>query len=261
MYPKTFFAKFEDEATPGTCFVIMPFAKEFTAAFKAIRKAVERDRGFTCTRTDELLGGGHIIEDILRGIASSELIVADVTGRNANVYYELGIAHMCKPVENVILLSQALDEIPFDLRHFRHIVYKPGAVGLGTLSRALSEVVSAIGKPVHRIFVDEEGRGTLNKKLMGRDHCLYEFRIEDGFPGHHAAKFQLKVIRHIMDKRRKEETAFFQGMGLMLGERRPIHPLEWDIALEEAPDGTTCYRIFESQSAAPSKAGARRKRT
>src|SRR5688572_3200559 len=147
MYPKTFFATFRDEFTPGTCFVIMPFAKEFTPTFKAIQKAVETDFGFTCTRTDELLGGGHIIEDILKGIASSELIIADVTGRNANVYYELGIAHMSKPVEKVILLSQGVDDIPFDLRQFRHIVYKPGTAGLNALARALSEAVSAIGKP------------------------------------------------------------------------------------------------------------------
>src|SRR6185503_8689366 len=124
MYPRTFFSSRADAIEPGTCFVIMPFAKAFTATFKAIQNAVERNLGFRCTRTDELLGGGHIIEDILKGIASSELIIADVTGRNANVYYELGIAHMAKPIEKVILLSQNVDEIPFDLRQFRHIVYK-----------------------------------------------------------------------------------------------------------------------------------------
>jgi hypothetical protein len=261
MYPKTFFANRQDDTTPGTCFVIMPFAKEFTPTFRAIQRAVEGERGFTCTRTDELLGGGHIIEDILKGIASSELIVADVTGRNANVYYELGIAHMSKPVERVILLSQAVDEIPFDLRQFRHIVYRPGTAGLNALSRELSEAVAAVSKPVHRIFLDQDGKGSLREKLMGSDHCLYEFRIENSFAGHHAAKFLLKVIRHIMHKGHSQEIAFSQGMGLNLGERRPIYRLEWDIALEEAPDGKTCFRIYESQPDPPTRTRARRTRT
>ena len=43
-----------------------------------------------------------------------------------------------------------------------------------------------------------------------------------------------------MDKGHKEEIAYSGGMGLTLGERRPIYPLEWDIALEQAPDRTTC---------------------
>ena len=43
MYPKTFFAGYGQKVTPGTCFVIMPFAKEFTPTFKAIQKAVEKD--------------------------------------------------------------------------------------------------------------------------------------------------------------------------------------------------------------------------
>ena len=184
MYPKTFFEQHQTEAIAGTCFVIMPFAKAFTPTFKAIQRSIETNLGFQCTRTDELLGGGHIIEDILRGIASSELIVADVTGKNANVYYELGIAHMSKPVEKVVLLSQNVDEIPFDLRQFRHIIYKPGTAGLNAMSRMLAQAVSAISEPAHRIYVGEDGRGNLPEKLMGPDHCLYEFRIKGEFTGH-----------------------------------------------------------------------------
>jgi hypothetical protein len=160
MYPRTFFDQHKAEPTAGTCFVIMPFAKKFTPTFKAIQQAIELNLGFQCMRTDELLGGGHIIEDILRGIASSEVIVADVTGMNANVYYELGIVHMSKDVEKVILLSQDVAEIPFDLRQFRHIIYKAGKAGLNALTGTLAEAVSAIGKPVHRIYVDRNGQGT-----------------------------------------------------------------------------------------------------
>src|SRR5436305_6777126 len=102
MYPKSYFSNLTVEPDPGTCFVVMPFSRDFDPVFQAIQKSIQSDLGFTCSRTDELLGGGHIIEDILKGIAMSELVVVDVTGKNPNVYYELGIAHMSKPVEKVI---------------------------------------------------------------------------------------------------------------------------------------------------------------
>ncbi len=74
----------------------MPFAAKFEPIFVAIKAALEADLGLACTRTKELLGGGNIIEDILRGIGESELVIVDVTGKNPNVFYELGIAHMSK---------------------------------------------------------------------------------------------------------------------------------------------------------------------
>ena len=260
MYPKTFFDQHGTESISGTCFVIMPFAKDFTPTFKAIQRSIEANLGFQCTRTDELLGGGHIIVDILRGISSCELVIADVTGKNPNVYYELGIAHMSKPVEKVILLSQSAEEIPFDLRQFRHIIYKPGTVGLKALSRMLEHAVYAISEPAHRIHVDENCRGNLRDKLMGPDHCLYEFRIEGGFAGHEAAKLSLSVVRHIMEKQPRQEVAFEGGMGLRLGERRPIYRdlPGWEISLETAPNGRTCFRIHEPVPAATAAKRARK---
>src|SRR5436190_11202447 len=129
----------------------MPFASKFDAVFRAIKDVIQRELGITCTRTDDLLGGGDIIEDILGGLATSELIIVDVTGRNPNVFYELGIAHMCKPVDKVILITQEIDSIPFDLRPFRHVVYKPSTAGLRKLSTQLRQAVDAVREKVHRI--------------------------------------------------------------------------------------------------------------
>jgi len=241
MYPKTFFS-LERAVQPGKCFIAMPFSEEFDAVFNCIKKALKNEN-LAALRTDELLGGGHIIEDILEGIATSEIVVVDVTGRNPNVFYELGIAHMCKDVDKVILLSQDIESIPFDLRAFRHVVYRKGPAGLRLLSDKLRESVVAVRQEVHRIFLTEENRGALPQKLMGIDHCLYSFEILDGFAGHNAAKFLLKVERHIMGKRPRREIAFEQGMGLRLGESRPIQNTEWNISLERAPNGQSCFRI------------------
>jgi hypothetical protein len=78
-------------------------------------------------------------------------VIADLADRNPNVYYELGLAHMCKPVEKVVLLSQEIDAIPFDLRAFRHIEYQQSETGRATLIRELRQAVSSICAPVYRL--------------------------------------------------------------------------------------------------------------
>src|ERR1700730_8696783 len=122
MYPKAYLADTKLIEKPGTCFVVMPFDDEFEIIFATISEALEA-KGFTARRTKELFGGIDIIEDVLRGIGASEYVVVDVTGRKPNVFYELGIAHMCKEAKKVILITQQIDSIPFDLQRFRHIVY------------------------------------------------------------------------------------------------------------------------------------------
>lgn len=243
MYPKTFFDAGSPESRPGTCFVVMPFSRAFEPVFRLMKGVLEEELGLACTRTDELLGGGNIIEDILRELATSEMVLVDVTGRNPNVFYELGIAHMCKPVEKVLLLSQEVDSIPFDLRPFRHIVYKATPRGLQALARDLREAVGAVGERIHRIFLDGNNRGTLPERLMGPDHCLYEFQVDGGFSGFEAAKFSLKVMRHFMTTKPQAESAYNGGFGLKLGEVRPIPGVPWSIALEKSPRGPMCLRI------------------
>jgi hypothetical protein len=250
MYPKTYFSV-DRRVESGKCFIAMPFAEEFDAIFNCIKKALKKEN-LAALRTDELLGGGHIIEDILEGIATSEIVIADVTGRNPNVFYELGIAHMCKEVDKVILLSQDIESVPFDLRAFRHIVYRLGPAGLRVLAETLRESCLAVREEVHRIFLTRENRGVLPQKLMGSDHCLYSFEILDGFAGHHAAKFYLKVERHIMARKPRREIAFAEGMGLRLGESRPIQNTDWHISFELAPNGQLCFRIVGTAMATQS---------
>jgi hypothetical protein len=254
MHPKDFFAAASASSpVPGTCFVIMPFAKAFDCVFSVIQESMNTQLGFTCIRTDELRASGNIIESILQGIANSELIVADLTDRNANVYYELGLAHTVKSAPQVILLSQMADEIPFDLRSYRHIVYAKSTAGLSALGKEIALAGAAAAAPIHRIFLDKTGRGTLARKLMGADHCLYEFVIEDSSAGHEAAKFLLRVRRFTMAKKPKIETVFHGGLGLMLGEVRPVPDLPWDIAYERVLEATCCFRIAPQMAPPPAR--------
>ena len=108
-------------------FVIMPFTEEWSGVVWShmITPAVE-SMGLTPFRADNLYGE-KIMEDIWKGILHSSIVIADITGRNPNVFYELGIAHTLG--KKVILLTQNVEDIPFDLRHLRHIIYKTDIVG------------------------------------------------------------------------------------------------------------------------------------
>ena len=119
-HPHDFFKYKSISPKPGSCFVLMPFAAEYNLVYATIVEALEGL--MVCTRADDLRSSGPILERILRGIASSELIIADLTGQNPNVFYELGLAHVQS--KNVLLLTQDLSHVPFDLKHYFCHEYK-----------------------------------------------------------------------------------------------------------------------------------------
>jgi hypothetical protein len=77
--------------------------------------------GAYCERVDEQIFDERILDRIYNQIAKADLVIADMTGRNANVFYEVGYAHALGKL--TILLTKNADDIPFDLKHFPHIVY------------------------------------------------------------------------------------------------------------------------------------------
>ena len=104
------------------CFVLMPFSEAFNDIYKfGIKGACEEAETF-CERVDEQIFEGSVLERIYNQISRADIIIADMTGRSANVFYEVGYAHAIgKPT---ILLTQDGEDIPFDLKHFPHIVYQ-----------------------------------------------------------------------------------------------------------------------------------------
>ena len=98
-------------------FVLISFETDFESVYTDLIKAPLEEAGFEVLRADSQLNQQNILRDIIRGIAEADLIVADLTGLNPNVFYELGIAHTLGIP--TILLTQNLDELPFDLRAYR----------------------------------------------------------------------------------------------------------------------------------------------
>jgi len=94
-------------------------------------------------RGDDLFTPTDILEDIWQAINSADFVIADITGRNPNVLYELGIAHtLAKPV---LILSKQADDIPIDLATRRVILYgRSGENWREDLARKISAAVTAI---------------------------------------------------------------------------------------------------------------------
>jgi|688.fasta_scaffold359627_2 hypothetical protein len=103
------------------CFVLMPFSAKFDDIYAfGIRGACD-DAGVYCERVDEQIFQGSVLERIFNQIARADVIVADMSDRSPNVFYEVGYAHALG--KRTILLTQEASDIPFDLKHFPHIVY------------------------------------------------------------------------------------------------------------------------------------------
>jgi hypothetical protein len=115
----------------------MPFRQGLNNVYNAIKNTVEDYGRLICQRADEITRSDRITSDIQKSIIKARLLVADLTDRNPNVFYELGLAHALN--KRVILLTQNSDDVPFDLQEIRCIRYDPA--NLTELRRELTKYV------------------------------------------------------------------------------------------------------------------------
>ena len=95
-----------------------------------------------CETAKEIFQVGPITEQIWSYINRAKFIIADLTERNPNVFYELGLAHTVG--KEVILLAQEIEDVPFDLRHLRVILYENTEPGRGVLKDSLRQFVTSL---------------------------------------------------------------------------------------------------------------------
>jgi len=121
---------------------MMPFHPSFNAVYEMLQRTAEKV-GLRCCRADDFWEDQAVIQDIVALIDRSRVVVCDCTGRNPNVFYEIGIAHTLG--REVILITQSTEDIPFDLRHLRHVRYLNNGEGLVQLSERLQPRLEAMG--------------------------------------------------------------------------------------------------------------------
>jgi len=109
-------------------FVLMPFNEKFNDIYEFGIKATCKEAGAYCERVDEQIFEERILDHIYNQIVKADIIIADMTDRNPNVFYETGYAHALG--KSVILLTQKTEDIPFDLKHYVHIIYSGKIVEL-----------------------------------------------------------------------------------------------------------------------------------
>jgi len=128
---------------PASCFIVMPFGQEWSADVHRILAGACDATGVRPVRGDDLFTPTDILEDIWQGINAADFVIADITGRNPNVLYELGIAHtLAKPV---LILSREAADIPIDLATRRVILYgQTGKDWREDLAQKIAQAVAGI---------------------------------------------------------------------------------------------------------------------
>jgi hypothetical protein len=126
------------------CFVLMPFTKSFKPLYTKVIKPVVTKCGLKCRRADDIFEPKPIMQDVWKHINMARIIIADLTGRNPNVFYEVGVAHAL--AKRVILLTQDENDVPFDIKHIRHITYSSNLRGKEKLKVELAKSIREILK-------------------------------------------------------------------------------------------------------------------
>jgi nucleoside 2-deoxyribosyltransferase len=130
----------------GRCFVVMPFGdQDLQVVYEDFVKPTLVDGcHLHCERGDDVFGSNVVMDDILKSISAADVVLADLTRKNANVFYEVGICHaLGKPV---LLLAQSIEDVPFDLRHRRVLLYEYSPRGCKRLEGMLKENMNAVVK-------------------------------------------------------------------------------------------------------------------
>ena len=109
-------------------FVLMPFNEELENVYRNHIRPLGEDLGLSIRRADDIVRAGPFMEKVWDGICAADLIIADCTQQNPNVFYEIGMAHTVGTT--VVLLTRSEDDIPSDIKHYEYIpyVYDPEGV-------------------------------------------------------------------------------------------------------------------------------------
>lgn len=124
-------------------FMIMPFqGNSLDVVYRDHICLVARRLNLTIKRGDDFFTKRSIMDDIWNAINAAKIIIADCTGRNPNVFYELGIAHTLG--KKTIMITQNGNDVPFDLKQWRYMEYQVSSQGLKDLQRQLSNAIKSI---------------------------------------------------------------------------------------------------------------------
>lgn len=135
------FTELSVKAERGDAFVVMQFSG-FEELYTDVIEPLTKEFGLRPYRADQVYGPGNIIEDIIGGIETAQIVIAEITPTNENVFYEVGYAHALK--KPTILLAEKDKKLPFDLSGFRCLFYENSIGGKRKVEEGLRKHLQAI---------------------------------------------------------------------------------------------------------------------
>lgn len=124
------------------CFLVMQFGDPYDKLYHDVIRPITLEYGYETTRADETFGPGLIVADIVSQIINADLVIADITPQNPNVFYEVGYSHASG--KQTILLCERGKTLPFDVSPFRVLFYDNTIAGKSQLERGLRNHLAAV---------------------------------------------------------------------------------------------------------------------
>ena len=144
----------------------MPFDAQYREVYAEVYKPVCAENDLDCWRVDEIARPGSITRDIVEGIIDAEVVIADLTGQNPNVFYELGIAHSVG--NKTIMTAQTIADVPFDIRSYRVLIYQQNIMGSRKLAedldKAIKELLAALDRTSNPVQEAVSSRSSMGLK-------------------------------------------------------------------------------------------------
>ena len=130
-------------------FALMPVQNtKLTEIYEEYLKKPLVKKGYDVNRTGDLFAGspedlqGSIkgFSDILNAVSTADIVIADLTGRDPNVFYILGRAHQQNKI--VIQIAQNANDVPADFKQFSTIIYQDSTEGYKTLKNQIEQQIT-----------------------------------------------------------------------------------------------------------------------
>ena len=208
------------------CFIIMPFGKSGTDEFdrnlkiyQIMIKPVVEACNYQSIRADELEHFGNITRDIIELLHESDLVIADLSGKNANVFYELGVRHALYRCGTIPIIREG-ETLPFDIANYRAIFYSSELDGPERFRKELEKRIKAFERLQQRKS-DNQVHDILGDKLIpdSRDDYIEKSIYEEKLQQLNAATKELKNLRQLQKVVGRKEQDFLKQIQSITNEK------------------------------------------
>jgi hypothetical protein len=162
--------------TDINAFILMPFDdKSAKNLYEHSTIPICKEFGLEILRSDQIFSPNLVLDDIIGAIKMATIIIADITDKNPNVFYELGIAHVLKKERTIIITRDDFEAVPFDVKAFRIIQYQDSIEGKAKYEKKLKGTLETILMD-RTIIYKSEFELLLNIfRSINEENHLYEF--------------------------------------------------------------------------------------